>query len=300
MNKAEPVIRTREIEEFTNLHFIHPVSIRLSRLLARIGVSPNTVSFAGMLCGILAGIAYYHYQQVIYTVAGFSLMITWHILDGTDGQLARLTNSQSESGKIIDGICDYVTYIAVYLGLGFALQRQYGDVIWGVVLLSGICHAVQSATYEVQRQEYNFWGHANASARLPRLSELEHMDVRGSFSRKLMNYLYVLYVRMQYMGSRISSRQYEDLVTKLKRDDEQAQLIRRHYREVFAPSVRAWSVLSANYRTVGIFVCALLKFPSLYFITEIVILTLVSVILVTKQMTRYEDFLRSLAALDSE
>jgi 1L-myo-inositol 1-phosphate cytidylyltransferase len=28
-------------------------------------------------------------------------MVAWHILDGVDGQLARLTNSQSEFGKVI-------------------------------------------------------------------------------------------------------------------------------------------------------------------------------------------------------
>ena len=300
MNKAEPVTRTREIEEFTNLHFIHPVSIRLTRLLARFGVSPNAVSLAGMLCGMLAGVAYYHYQYAICAITGFALMIGWHILDGTDGQLARLTNSQSESGKIIDGICDYVTFIAVYLGLGFALQQHYGAAIWGIIVLSGTCHAVQSAAYEVQRQEYNFWGHAETSARLPRISELEHIVTHGSVYRKLMNRLYVLYVRVQYMAARISTRLYEELATRLERDDDQTQLIRRRYREVFAPSVRAWSVLSANYRTAGIFVCALLKIPLLYFITEIVVLTLATVILVMKQRARYEDFLQFLAVLDDE
>ncbi|MEJ2760586.1 MAG: CDP-alcohol phosphatidyltransferase family protein [Gammaproteobacteria bacterium] len=300
MNNIESVTRTREIEEFTNLHFIHPVSIRLTRLFARLGVSPNMVSFAGMLCGVLAGVAYYHYQEAIYDITGFALMIAWHILDGTDGQLARLTNSQSEFGKVIDGICDYVTFIAVYLGLGFALQQQYDAVIWGVIVLSGICHAVQSAIYEVQRQEYNFWGHAKTSARLPRLAGLEQMETRGSISQKLMNRLYVLYVRIQYIASRVSIRLYEELAARLERDDDQGQLIRRCYRQVFAPSVRAWAVLSSNYRTAGIFACAILKIPLLYFVIEIVFLTLVTVILVTRQSARYEDFLRFLAALDNK
>lgn len=48
-------------------------------------------------------------------------MVVWHILDGVDGQLARLTNRQSEFGKVIDGLADNVTFVSVYFGLGLAL-----------------------------------------------------------------------------------------------------------------------------------------------------------------------------------
>jgi len=298
LENAESVTRTREIEEFTNLHFIHPVSIRLTRLFARIGVSPNTVSFAGMLCGILAGVAYYRYQTTAWAVAGFALMVAWHILDGTDGQLARLTHSQSEFGKIIDGICDYVTFICVYLGLGFALQPQHGVEVWGLIMFAGLCHAVQSAAYEVQQQEYNFWGHDKQSARLPRLADLEAVTGRGSLSQRLMSRLHVLYVRVQYMASGVSVGLREELASELQRHADRAPLIRRRYREVFAPAVRAWTVMSANYRTVGIFVCMVLKLPLLFFALEIFVLTPVAAALVSRQRVRYEGFRREIAALD--
>ena len=43
----------------------------------------------------LAGVAYAHYQDPRLTLAGFILMIAWHVMDGADGQLARLTHAQS-------------------------------------------------------------------------------------------------------------------------------------------------------------------------------------------------------------
>src|SRR5258708_5354738 len=156
METVEPVRRTLEIEEVTNLYLIHPIASRLTPLFAAMRIPPNAVSLAGMLFGILAGVAYYHYQNPRYAIAGFILMIAWHVMDGADGQLARLTQSQSQSGKVFDGICDYVTFIAVYTGLAVSLTRQYGDWIWGLAIAAGICHAVQAAAYEVQRQADNF------------------------------------------------------------------------------------------------------------------------------------------------
>lgn len=294
MDNAESVARTREIEEFTNLHFIHPVSIRLTRLLARLGVSPNTVSFAGMLCGVLAGVAYYHYRTPLWAAAGFVLMVVWHILDGTDGQLARLTNTQSELGKVIDGICDYVTFIAVYLGLGFALQQQHGAAVWVLIVTAGVCHAFQSAAYEVQQQEYNYWVHDKRSARLPSLSDLKAMTGRGSPSRRLAARVELLYVRIQYMASGVSVRLREVLASRLAQHPERAPSIRRRYRQVFAPSVRAWTVMSANYRTAAIFVCAIWGVPLLYFVLEVFVLTLVGAVLVSRQRARHEAFLRFL------
>ena len=95
MTGAEPVKRTAEIEEWTNRVVIHPVSSRLTPWLARLGVSPNAVSLAGMACGLAAGMAYHRsVAGPAYAVAGLLLMLAWHVLDGADGQLARLTHTQ--------------------------------------------------------------------------------------------------------------------------------------------------------------------------------------------------------------
>ncbi|MDE1883633.1 MAG: CDP-alcohol phosphatidyltransferase family protein, partial [Rhodospirillales bacterium] len=166
---ADPIRRTYEIEDPTNLYFIHPISARLVPVFAKYGITPNTVSFIGMGCGILAGVAYHFYNHTAGAILGFALMLAWHVMDGADGQLARLTKTYSELGKVLDGICDYVTFTAVYVGLALAMSRFMGGWAWVLVACSGAAHAVQSAAYEMQRQDYNFWGWGRASAALPRL-----------------------------------------------------------------------------------------------------------------------------------
>src|SRR3546814_5178632 len=99
-----------------------------------------------MACGVLAGFAYYHYTSWWGPLLGFLLMVTWHILDGSDGQLARLTNQQSELGKVIDGICDYMTFIAVYGGLGLAMSQRFGPAIWWLLVVAGAGGADRKGT----------------------------------------------------------------------------------------------------------------------------------------------------------
>ena len=155
VQSSEPVRRTQEIEDVTNLYFIHPIVNRLTPMFRDMRISANAVSVTGMMLGVLAGLAYSHYQDLRFACIGLALMIAWHVMDGVDGQLARMTRSQSETGKVLDGICDYVTFITVYAGFAVGLAHKYGDVAWVLVIIAGVCHAAQSAAYEAQRQAYD-------------------------------------------------------------------------------------------------------------------------------------------------
>ncbi len=288
----EPVRRTLEIEEPTNRYFIHPVANRLARLFARLHIRPNSVSLAGMGFGVMAGIAYYQYRNVWFTVAGFCLMVAWHVMDGADGQLARLTRSQSQSGKVLDGICDYVTFVSVYLALGLALGPQYGYRVWILILASGACHAVQSAIYEVQRQDYDLLGWDRApSSDVPASPAMPRALPQG---QRIADRLHRLYEKVQRVAGGLDMRSRRRLTEILDRRPERARSIRRSYRERFAPAMRRWSVMSANYRTLGIFATSLFGAPWLYFWFEIVALSAILVVLLRGQADRYASFLTEL------
>jgi CDP-alcohol phosphatidyltransferase len=289
VEQTDPVRRTSEIEELTNLHVIHPVSAWLTRHFARLGIAPNAVSLGGMTAGILAGVAYHHDHDPRYAVAGFALMVTWHVLDGADGQLARLTGKQSHTGKILDGICDYVTFIAVYVGLALALARDHGGWVWPVILLAGFCHAVQSASYERQRQDYNFRGWGRGGSPLARST--------ARSGRRAGDLLFGLYNRIEAMTSSVGTSGLDRrLSALLAAHPDRAAAIRRQYRDAAAPLLRRWAILSANYRTIGIFLCVLCRVPLAYFGFEIIGLTLILLLLLARQRACDRAIL---AALDS-
>lgn len=290
---AEPVRRTLEIEEATNLYFIHPIAARLVPLLAALRIPPNAVSIAGMLCGALAGVAYYHYDNPSYAITAFVLMVAWHILDGADGQLARLTHAQSASGKVLDGICDYVTFIAVYGALALSLSRQHGDGVWALVIVAGVCHAAQSAAYEMQRQEYNYWGLGRKSAEFVDLAA-PAADATGSATGRLSDAIHRAYLWMQFLAADVTVEFQRTLTRVLQQQPERTEALRLQYRETFAPSVRRWAVMSANYRTIGIFVCAALGAPLAYFWFEIVGLSAIAILLLALRRRQYRAFFASL------
>lgn len=281
--QTDDIKRTSEIEEFTNVYLIHPISSWLVPHFIKLNITPNMVSVSGMMCGLLAGISYHYYQNPVFALTGFILMFMWHVFDGADGQLARATQNFSEIGKVIDGICDYVTFISVYVGLALAMSVVYGTQIWYLVVFAGACHAIQSGAYELQRSEYDFWGKGKESADLPEINDLIEAASRKSMLGQIATQLHIGYIRMQYTFSGVDLTFRKSLKQILAHMPEKNSEIRALYREIYAPAVNTWSLLCANYRTFAIFIASIIGEPVYYFWFEVILLNLTLVFLVQKQ-----------------
>jgi phosphatidylglycerophosphate synthase len=289
-----PTRRTTEIEEITNLYLIHPLASRLVPIFARLHVTPNAVSIVGMLFGILSAFAYYRYWDPRFAIAGFALMVAWHVMDGADGQLARYTQSYSYFGKILDGIADNVTFAAVYAALAVASSRRHGTWVYALVAISAVFHAIQSASYETERQEYEYlgWG-KKPQEPPPRNSEARDRGGPGGI-RRLLDFLHRLFFGLSFPTAGINGKFRETMAEALQNDPAKAALVRQHYRETLAPQIRSWSILSANYRTLGIFISTLFKAPEYYFGFEIVGFSVVLAVLIRRLHSAHEVLLRKL------
>lgn len=288
MNQAPaPVLRTQEIEEVTNRYVVHPLSRLLVRRLARWGVHPNTVSLLGMALGGAAALAYFHYESAPMVVLGFVLMLGWHVMDGADGQLARLTGKTSELGRVLDGLCDHVAFTLVYLSLALALTPRLGLLAWGLAALAGASHLVQAGAYEFQRHAYDHWGHAKPSSLSP--NGLARRQRLGGLLARLDALYLALQRRFAVLDPELNAQMAASLA-----DDEAAA--RRAYREANAPALRRWNLLSSNYRTIAIFAACLARRPEAYFLFEIVVLNVALVLLVRMQRARQRALLARLEA----
>jgi phosphatidylglycerophosphate synthase len=295
MTGRTPIKRTTEIEEITNLHLIHPLAGRLVPIFARLHVTPNAVSIVGMLFGILSAVAYYRYWDFRYATTGFALMVAWHVMDGADGQLARFTQSYSYFGKVLDGISDNVTFLAVYTALAISLSRQYGNWIYALVAISAVCHAIQSASYETQRQEYEYLGWGKKPQEPPPRNSPERGRDGPPVIRWLFDFLHRLFfVGLSFPTAGITRKFRASMAAALQSDSATAASVREQYRETIAPQIRSWSILSANYRTLGIFVSALFKAPEYYFAFEIIGFSAVLAVLISRLNTAHEALLRRL------
>jgi hypothetical protein len=58
---------------------------------------------------------------------------------------------------MVDGLCDYLSHVVLYLVLGWMLSCSIGAAGWWWMLAAGLSHAVQSNHVEVQRRSYQYW-----------------------------------------------------------------------------------------------------------------------------------------------
>jgi len=106
-------------------HINRPISTRLSRWLVRTPLTPNHVTFITFAVGLLSAwmVSAGTYWSVFWGALLFQLS---SILDGCDGEVAKLTFRESKYGSWLDTITDNLTYVAFFSG-----------VVWGYAATSG-------------------------------------------------------------------------------------------------------------------------------------------------------------------
>jgi phosphatidylglycerophosphate synthase len=286
--------RTGEIEEPSNRLLIHPVSRALVTRFARWGVSPNAVSLVGLGFGAGAALAYARYDEWEMVLLGFALMIGWHVMDGADGQLARLTGKTSEIGRVLDGACDHGTFVLVYVSLAAASALVLGSWVWIVAVLAGVSHAVQASAYEAQRQSYDLWVHGKASGRIPSPEEVRRSQRGARGVARVLGPLHLLYARLQHCTSAAAAPLRRGLEA-ARQESGGVAFVREAYRETQRSGVRRWNLLCSNYRTVAIAVACLAGSPVYFFVFEAVVLNGVFVALLAMQRRNDRALLDRLA-----
>lgn len=267
-NGDQPSGRRRpEIEEWSNRLFIHPLAGVVARIAVRLDISPNSLSVTGLIAGIGAAACYWHWRDYAFVLAAFTLMILWHVMDGADGQVARMTGRFSEFGKLLDGVCDYLTFIAVYHVLWITSVPDFGAIAPIMGYSAGAFHVWQAALYERERTLYLSY----MQTRQP----TPQADLKGTWLAKVFGTAFQSYEA----GQAIERHQREGLKN-LTAGPEGKACYQRH----LAPVLRWWGLVSANVRTLAIAVSCLAGNPLYYFAFEIVVLS--AVVLTLKKATR--------------
>ncbi len=93
-----------------------PISTRVSRILARTVVTPNQFTIVTGLLGLLCGFSLSLGGYYNYLIGAFLFHLT-SVLDGVDGELARLKFQSSDFGQWLDTLVDNLTYIVALVGL---------------------------------------------------------------------------------------------------------------------------------------------------------------------------------------
>ena len=131
------------------------ISLGISRWLVRhTQLRPNHITVVGTSVGLLAALVL-GAGSYWAGIAGTLLFLCATIIDGCDGEVARLTFHTSDFGQKFDVITDNIVHVAIFIGLGFGVYHQNPQapyMLVGGILLSGFaCNGVLSYFFLVRR-----------------------------------------------------------------------------------------------------------------------------------------------------
>jgi phosphatidylglycerophosphate synthase len=122
----------KQREGFMSRHFERKISLAITRRLAVTRVTPDVITVVSVGLGLL-GAPFFLSESPAYQLVGALLFLTHSILDGCDGELARLKFMESPRGAILDFWGDNVVHVGVFacMAVGLSLAQ---DATWPLAL----------------------------------------------------------------------------------------------------------------------------------------------------------------------
>ena len=115
------------------------VSVPISRQMIKFPITPNMVTLFTLGVSIASGV-FFALGGYWNTLLAAVLSVWASILDGCDGEVARLKLQVSDFGCWLETVCDYLYYLFIFAGMAIGLARSTGKssyLAWGGTLLAG-------------------------------------------------------------------------------------------------------------------------------------------------------------------
>ncbi|HST37162.1 MAG TPA: CDP-alcohol phosphatidyltransferase family protein [Allosphingosinicella sp.] len=268
-----PSSRPRETQDPLNLYLYHPLAARLARLLLPTGIPANAVSVFSLVALIGAAFAYTELSWPAGVLTGFGLMLLWHVIDGADGDLARMKGTASTTGELVDGVCDYLGNVIMYFAFAFLLDDTLGGWAWVLAWSAGGSHIVQTNHAESQRRAYLWRAHGVPWLRND-AADGEPLFRKSSWFTRYFGFWAVGYL---WLAQRMSpgANAIDAALADTAGDPARTLRIRRLVRRASRGSLHLEKALGGNPKTIIIGLSMAAGSPAWYFLTVIFVLNLI-------------------------
>jgi phosphatidylglycerophosphate synthase len=122
----------KQNEGFMSRHFERRVSLAVTRRLVDTRVTPNMMTLVSVAIGLL-GAPCFLSAAPAWQLTGALLFLAHSILDGCDGELARLKFLESRWGAVLDFWGDNVVHVAVFSAIAVGWSARSGSA-WPLAL----------------------------------------------------------------------------------------------------------------------------------------------------------------------
>jgi phosphatidylglycerophosphate synthase len=122
-------------------HVNRPISLRVTQWLLPTSFTPNQMTLVAAVFGAIGSIFAWNGLYWGLVLAALFLQIQ-SILDGCDGEIARLKHQKSRLGEWLDQVFDDVINISFLFAVGHGLSQQGSSFAWAVALISLVSHTL--------------------------------------------------------------------------------------------------------------------------------------------------------------
>ncbi len=122
----------KDTEGFMSRHVERRISLAITRRLVATSITPNAMTLVSLAVGLL-GAPFFLSRDPLLQVAGSLLFLTHSILDGCDGELARLKFLESPGGARLDFWGDNLVHVAVFACMAIGWSMATGAA-WPLLL----------------------------------------------------------------------------------------------------------------------------------------------------------------------
>lgn len=280
----EASLKSRDTEEWLDVHFNRPIGLVFALVWNRLGVHPNVITLLSMVLGVAAAYCFY-YTDLQHNLLGVALLMTANFCDSTDGQMARLSGRKSLLGRALDGFSGDVWFFSIYLALCLRLTTQpipcfsidWGLLIWVLAAVSGLaCHAPQASLSDYYRQIHLFFLLGKSGSELDSYASqraIYQSLPRRKVMARIFYYSYSNYCRRQERLTPAFQRMMEKIHEKYGNVEMMPPKMKDKFIRGSRKLMKYTNLLTFNARAISLYACCLLNIPWLYFVIEIVVFT---------------------------
>lgn len=153
-NAEKVLVRScrKDTDGFISRNFNRYISGFISSFLVKTPLTANQVTYMITVLGLLSGYYAAGGTYGTYLVAAF-LFVATSILDGVDGEMARLRMTQSKFGQWLDTASDNLTYVVFFVGtvLGLIKRQDTYVVVAGPMAIVGVIFLVAAMVLFLKR-----------------------------------------------------------------------------------------------------------------------------------------------------
>jgi hypothetical protein len=118
---------------FVSRFMNRPISSRITRVLVKLPIHPSAFTASIFVLPVAAGVFLLR-GDYLSILIGAALFQVFSILDGCDGEIARVRNLESKFGERLDNVCDFLGSLIYVVALGTGLHHFKEGVVCGLLI----------------------------------------------------------------------------------------------------------------------------------------------------------------------